>query len=139
MSHPDTAVHQPHDNREGLSPSPGASSPGVVTIADILEIDDDDIEFEPSTEHSGTSDGMEEEDEDDGDEYVGKAEGILVSCSIRGWLEEDAPDDVSGVEIEFSVADGNIDEPEEEDTETEQTPDIFRQGNDAVRGMTTLF
>jgi hypothetical protein len=77
MSHANAIPHQQHGNREGLSPSPGASSPGVVTIADILELDDDDIEFEPSTEHSGTSDGVEEDDEEDGDEYVGMAERIF--------------------------------------------------------------
>lgn len=70
--------HQP-DEREGLSPSPGAPSPGVVTIADLLEEeDDDDIEFEPSTERSENSDWIEEEEDEDGDEYVGMIRHSLV-------------------------------------------------------------
>jgi hypothetical protein len=41
---------------------------------------------------------------------------------------------VSGVEIQFSVADGNIEEAEEEDG---GTPDIFQEGNDTIQGMTS--
>jgi hypothetical protein len=52
-------------------------------------------------------------------------------------IPEDAQDNLSGVNIEFSGADGNIDEAEEEDTETEQ-PDTSRQRTEAVRGMDTI-
>ncbi len=55
---------QPND-REGLSPSPEAPSPGVVTIADLLDEADDDIEFEPSTEHSDISDTAADDEEED--------------------------------------------------------------------------
>ncbi len=71
MSSSATANNRQSDDREGLSPSPGAPSPGVVTIANLLEEDDDDIEFEPSTERSDNSDWVEEDDDEDGDEYVG--------------------------------------------------------------------
>jgi hypothetical protein len=61
---------QPED-REGLSPSPEAFSPGVVTIAGLLDDDNDDIEFEPSTERSESSEWVDEDDGGDDEEYVG--------------------------------------------------------------------
>ncbi len=45
---------------------------------------------------------------------------------------------MSGVEIEFSVTNGNIEDAEEEETETDQTDASQRQRNDAVRGMVTI-
>jgi hypothetical protein len=73
MSSSGAAVGHQADGREGLSPSPGAPSPGVVTIADLLGEDDDDIEFEPSTERSETSyENWTEDEEEGGDEYVGR-------------------------------------------------------------------
>lgn len=67
---PATAYRQP-DDREGLSPSPEPALPGIATIADLLDEDDDDMEFQPSTEQSENSDVWEEDDDPDGDEYVG--------------------------------------------------------------------
>jgi hypothetical protein len=52
-------------------------------------------------------------------------------------IPEDAQDNLSGVDIEFSAADGNIDEAEEEDTETEQA-DTSQQRTEAVSGMDTI-
>jgi hypothetical protein len=67
----EASSRRPSD-REGLSPSPGVSSSGIVTLADLLTSDDDDIEFEPSSERSDITDGAEdEEDEEDVEEYVG--------------------------------------------------------------------
>jgi hypothetical protein len=72
MSQPATGDHRLPDDREGLSPSPEAPSPRVITIADIFGDDDhDDIEFEPSTEQSEISDVIDGEDDEDEDEYVG--------------------------------------------------------------------
>jgi hypothetical protein len=70
MSPSAAAAHRQPDDREGLSPSPEAPYLGVVTIADLLDEDDDDIEFEPSTEQTEISDAVEDDDED-GNEYVG--------------------------------------------------------------------
>lgn len=66
---PSAATAQsPSNDRDGLSPSPEAPSPRNLTIADLVDDGDDDIEFEPSTE------GEEDQDEeDDENEYVGTA------------------------------------------------------------------
>ena len=78
----DPSAHGLPDDREGLSPSPEAPFPGVVTIADLLDEDDDDIEFQPSTEQSEMSDAMDE-DEEESDEYVGMfREFWLLSLSV---------------------------------------------------------
>lgn len=69
MSDSHDAVQRHSSDREGLSPSPEASSPEVVTMADLLVEDDDDIEYEPSTETMDES--MEEEEEGNDDEFVG--------------------------------------------------------------------
>jgi hypothetical protein len=78
---------QPND-REGLSPSPEGPAPRDFRIADLLEDDDDDIEFEPSTDQSETNEGTEEEEEEeeeeeDGDEYVGGTFGIQNMSRIE--------------------------------------------------------
>ena len=73
MSSSAEAVQRQLRDREGLSPSSQALSPGVITIADLLDEENDDTEFEPSTEQDDTSDGAAEEGEDDDDVYVGMA------------------------------------------------------------------
>lgn len=74
---PSAATAQsPSNDRDGLSPSPEAPSPGNLTIADLLDNEDDDIEYEPSPEQSYMTDVAGEEDqdeEDDENEYVGTA------------------------------------------------------------------
>lgn len=87
---PSAATSQsPSNDREGLSPSPEAPSPRILTIADLLEDEDDDIEFEPSTEQSDMNDEEEEEDqeeEEDENEYVGThgniSELILLAIDV---------------------------------------------------------
>ena len=69
-------AQSPSNDRDGLSPSSEAQSPGILTIADLLDSEDDDIEFEPSTEQSDMTDEEGEEDQDEEDEeneYVGTA------------------------------------------------------------------
>ena len=74
MSSPRAAIHRDPEDREGLSPSPG-----VVTIADLLDEDDDDIDFEPQSEQSVSSDEVAEGEDDD--EYVG----------MNGWRSSAIP------------------------------------------------
>lgn len=69
MSFSAAAAHRQPDDTEGPIPSFEAPSPGVLTTADSMEGDDDDIEFQPSTEHSENSDAMD--DMEDSDEYLG--------------------------------------------------------------------
>ena len=84
MSSSAAATHGHLDDREGLSPTPEAPSPGVLTIADLWGDDDnDDIEFQPSTEQSENSDLMEE-DMEDGDEYVGMDLETPNTLPVRG-------------------------------------------------------
>ncbi len=74
MSPSAATAQSPSNDRDGLSPSPEAPSPGILTIADLLDDEDDDIEFEPSSEQSDLIDEEGEEDqdeEDDESEYVG--------------------------------------------------------------------
>ena len=71
MSDSLAAVQRSSSDREGLSPSPEASSPEVVTMADLLVEDDDDNGTEPSTDRSETMDETMEDDDENDDEYVG--------------------------------------------------------------------
>ena len=97
------------------SPDPASHAANIYdTEGDwVDDPDDDDMDFEPTTEDSEDNEYFEAADDDDM-EYHGKPETELVHTCQKCYLISDpcelvdADDGLSGVEIEFRMDDGEV-------------------------------